>query len=127
MSGVAVITEVSIGTRDRACVDVCPAQCIDEFEPTNDLQASEVEAWAGDQSAFADLDDQIAPHVFAIMTLLGTAPDPVRATEQALLEIRPTAPRYSPREGSIRAWGLNIADQQALRLPWRWASTGDSR
>lgn len=33
---------------------------------------------AGDQSAFADLDDEIAPHVFAIMTLLGTDPDPVK-------------------------------------------------
>ncbi|MCJ7780357.1 MAG: hypothetical protein MUQ27_05980 [Acidimicrobiia bacterium] len=70
---------------------------------------------AGDQSAFADLDEQIAPHVFAIMTLLGTDPDPVKATERALLEIRRTAPRYSPYEGSARAWCLNVAYQQALR------------
>ncbi len=94
MSGVAVITEACIGTKDRACVDVFPV---------------------GDQSAFADLDDEIAPHVFAIMTLLGADPDPVEATEQALLEIRRTAPRYSPCEGSARAWCLNIAYQLALR------------
>jgi anti-anti-sigma factor len=55
---------------------------------------------AGDQSACADLGDQIAPRVFAIMTLLG---------------IRRTAPRYSRCEGSARAWCLNIAYQHAIR------------
>jgi NAD-dependent dihydropyrimidine dehydrogenase PreA subunit len=27
MSGIAIITEACIGTKDRACVDVCPVQC----------------------------------------------------------------------------------------------------
>ena len=44
MSGIATITEASIGTKDRACVDVCPAQCIYEFDPVHDVLFSEVEA-----------------------------------------------------------------------------------
>ena len=32
MPGVAIITESCIDTKDRACVDVCPVQCIDEPE-----------------------------------------------------------------------------------------------
>ena len=47
MSGVAVITEACIGTKDRACVDVCPVQCIYEFDPANNVLVSEVEAGDG--------------------------------------------------------------------------------
>ena len=47
MSGVAVITEACIGTKDRACVDVCPVQCIYEFDPTTNLLVSEIEAGSG--------------------------------------------------------------------------------
>ena len=32
MAGVAVITEACIGVKDRACVDVCPVQCIYEYD-----------------------------------------------------------------------------------------------
>ena len=47
MAGVAVITEACIGVKDRACVDVCPVQCIYEFDPVNNLLVSEVEAGNG--------------------------------------------------------------------------------
>ena len=33
MAGIAIITEACIDTKDRACVDVCPVQCIYEFDP----------------------------------------------------------------------------------------------
>ncbi len=42
MSGIAIITEACIGTKDRACVDVCPVQCIYEY-----VLFSEVEAGNG--------------------------------------------------------------------------------
>jgi ferredoxin len=32
MAGLAIITEACIGLKDRACVDVCPVQCIYEFD-----------------------------------------------------------------------------------------------
>ena len=47
MTGVAIITEACIGTKDRACVDVCPVQCIYEFDPVNNVLFSEVEAGSG--------------------------------------------------------------------------------
>jgi NAD-dependent dihydropyrimidine dehydrogenase PreA subunit len=33
MSGIAIITEACIDVKDRACVDVCPVQCIYEYNP----------------------------------------------------------------------------------------------
>ena len=48
MSGLAIITEACIGVKDRACVDVCPVQCIYEFDPAKNLLVSEDEAGSGD-------------------------------------------------------------------------------
>lgn len=47
MSGVAIITEACINVKDRACVDVCPVQCIYEFDPVNNVLVSEAEAGSG--------------------------------------------------------------------------------
>ena len=47
MPGVAIITEACIDVKDRACVDVCPVQCIYEFDPVNKILFSEVEAGDG--------------------------------------------------------------------------------
>jgi NAD-dependent dihydropyrimidine dehydrogenase PreA subunit len=48
MTGIAVITEACIGTKDRACVDVCPVQCIYEYDTEKGLLVSEDEAGSGD-------------------------------------------------------------------------------
>ena len=48
MSGIAVITEACIDTKDRACVDVCPVQCIYEFDPEKNILFSEAEAGSGE-------------------------------------------------------------------------------
>ena len=47
MSGVAIITEACINVKDRACVDVCPVQCIYEFDAVKNVLVSEVEAGSG--------------------------------------------------------------------------------
>jgi Fe-S-cluster-containing hydrogenase component 2 len=47
MSGLAIITEACIDVKDRACVDVCPVQCIYEFDPKNNTLFSEIEAGSG--------------------------------------------------------------------------------
>jgi ferredoxin len=47
MAGVAIITEACIGVKDRACVDVCPVQCIYEFDPAANELVSEVQAGSG--------------------------------------------------------------------------------
>ena len=48
MSGIAIITEACIDTKDRACVDVCPVQCIYEFDPAKNVLFSEEEAGSGE-------------------------------------------------------------------------------
>lgn len=47
MTGIAIITEACVGVKDRACVDVCPVQCIYEFDASSGLLFSEVEAGSG--------------------------------------------------------------------------------
>ena len=51
MAGLAVITEACLDVKDRGCVDVCPVQCIYEFDPTENVLFSEDEAGSGE---FAD-------------------------------------------------------------------------
>jgi len=47
VSGLAIITEACIDVKDRACVDVCPVQCIYEFDSQKNLLFSEEEAGNG--------------------------------------------------------------------------------
>ena len=47
MAGLAIITEACIGTKDRACVDVCPVQCIYEFDAAKNILFSEEQAGSG--------------------------------------------------------------------------------
>ena len=47
MSGIAIITEACIDVKDRACVDVCPVQCIYEYDPEQNMLFSEDEAGSG--------------------------------------------------------------------------------
>jgi ferredoxin len=48
MSGLAIITEACIDIKDRACVDVCPVQCIYEYDPNTNQLFSEDEAGSGE-------------------------------------------------------------------------------
>lgn len=47
MPGIAVITESCIDEKDRACVDVCPVQCIYEFDAEKNVLFSEEQAGSG--------------------------------------------------------------------------------
>jgi Fe-S-cluster-containing hydrogenase component 2 len=68
MPGVAIITEACIDVKDRACVDVCPVQCIYEYDPATNTLFSEVEAGNGIiENSHQPVPDAIA--VFAESTL----------------------------------------------------------
>src|SRR5687768_215245 len=47
MAGLAIITEACIDVKDRACVDVCPVQCIYEFNSAANVLVSEEQAGSG--------------------------------------------------------------------------------
>lgn len=48
MTGIAIITEACIEVKDRACVDVCPVQCIYEYDPQKNVLFSEEQAGSGE-------------------------------------------------------------------------------
>jgi ferredoxin len=47
VAGIAIITEACIDVKDRACVDVCPVQCIYEYDPKTNTLVSEEQAGSG--------------------------------------------------------------------------------
>ena len=47
MAGLAIITEACIDVKDRACVDVCPVQCIYEFNAEQNVLFAEDAAGSG--------------------------------------------------------------------------------
>jgi Fe-S-cluster-containing hydrogenase component 2 len=47
VSGIAIITEACIDVKDRACVDVCPVQCIYEYDAAKNVLFSEEQAGSG--------------------------------------------------------------------------------
>jgi Fe-S-cluster-containing hydrogenase component 2 len=47
VAGVAIITEACLDVKDRACVDVCPVQCIYELDTATGTLFSEDEAGSG--------------------------------------------------------------------------------
>jgi NAD-dependent dihydropyrimidine dehydrogenase PreA subunit len=47
VSGIAIITEACIGVTDKACVDVCPVQCIYEYNSVQNILFSEQAAGSG--------------------------------------------------------------------------------
>ena len=66
MAGVAIITEACIDTKDRACVDVCPVQCIYEFDPAKNQLFSEEEAGSG------EIENTHTPHPDSIAIFVDT-------------------------------------------------------
>ena len=60
MAGIAIITEACIDVKDRACVDVCPVQCIYEFDPAKNVLFSEDEAGSGVENTHTPNPDAIA-------------------------------------------------------------------
>ena len=59
MSGIAIITEACIDVKDRACVDVCPVQCIYELDAAGNVLFSEVEAGGGVENTHVPNPDSI--------------------------------------------------------------------
>ena len=60
MAGLAIITEACIDVKDRACVDVCPVQCIYEFDPAKNVLFSEVQAGQGVENTHQPKPDEVA-------------------------------------------------------------------
>src|SRR5262245_53945701 len=69
----------------------------------------------GDEAAFANVYDQLAPRVYGLIRRI--VRDPAQAEEvaqEALVDVWRTAARYDPARGSVVSWVLTIAHRRAV-------------
>lgn len=72
-------------------------------------------AGRGDQSAFADLYDALAPLLHGVV--LKVVRDPAQSeevTQEAFIELWKLAPRYDASRGSVRSWATTLAHRRAI-------------
>lgn len=60
MAGLAIITEACIDVKDRACVEVCPVQCIYEYDSASNQLFAEDEPGAGAENTHQPDPDAIS-------------------------------------------------------------------
>jgi RNA polymerase sigma-70 factor (ECF subfamily) len=69
----------------------------------------------GDQSAFAELYDRLAPRVFGLVKrLLVDHAQSEEVTQEIFLEIWQTAPRFDANRGAATTWILTMAHRRAV-------------
>jgi RNA polymerase sigma-70 factor (ECF subfamily) len=69
----------------------------------------------GDQEAFAALYDRLAPTVYGLVRRI--VRDPAQSeevTQEVLVEIWRSAPRFDPELGSVRTWAAAMAHRRAV-------------
>lgn len=87
----------------------------DQVEMKDPLAILLSRAGRGDQSAFAELYDALAPLLHGIV--LRVLRDPSHSeevTQEAFVELWRLAPRYDSSRGSVRSWATTIAHRRAI-------------
>lgn len=94
--------------------------------PADPLAALLNRAGRGDQTAFAELYDQLAPLLHGV--ILRVLRDPAQSeevTQEAFVELWRLAPRYEVSRGSVRSWATTVAHRRAIdRVRSEQASRG---
>ncbi|UDY34067.1 ECF RNA polymerase sigma factor SigK [Dermatobacter hominis] len=94
--------------RLRAVPDAAPT----DGDPADSLMARVAK---GDQGAFAELYDLLAPRVHAVV--LRVLRDPAMAeevTQEVMVEVWRLAPRYDRSRGGVRTWASTISHRRAV-------------
>jgi len=98
------------GAGDDAVVDA--GDGIEAVDPLGELLRR---AGRGDNDAFADLYDALAPTLHGIV--LKVVRDPAQSeevTQEAFVELWKLAPRYDASRGSVRSWAATVAHRRAI-------------
>ena len=111
MAGLAIITEACIDVKDRACVDVCPVQCIYEYDAEKNLLFSEVQAGGGIENTHQPDPDAIA--IFAESVLYVNTEECTSCTACYQPDVCPVGAIYSDEhlpDGSATSAKYNADD-----------------
>lgn len=83
--------------------------------PQDPLAGLLVASGAGDEHAFAQLFDAIAPRVFGlVLRVLRDRQQSEEVAQEVLLEVWQSASRFDPNRGSGQAWVLTMAHRRAV-------------
>ena len=110
MSGVAIITEACIDVKDRACVDVCPVQCIYEYDAEENVLFSEDQVGEGVENTHQPSPDAVA--IFGDSLLYVNLDECTSCTACYQPDVCPVGAIYSEEkvpDGSTQA-GYNASD-----------------
>jgi RNA polymerase sigma-70 factor, ECF subfamily len=91
------------------------AESIDVDDLNDPLGTLLSRAGRGDQAAFAELYDVLAPTLHGVV--LKVVRDPAQSeevTQEAFIELWRLAPRYDPSRGSVRSWAATLAHRRAI-------------
>jgi RNA polymerase sigma-70 factor (ECF subfamily) len=83
--------------------------------PEDSLAALLQRAGRGDQQAFADLYDELAPLVLGVVRKV--VRDPAQSdevTQEVFVELWRLAPRYDEHRGAVKSWAVTIAHRRAI-------------
>jgi RNA polymerase sigma-70 factor (ECF subfamily) len=87
----------------------------DQQSPAALLQSLLERVATGDQRAFSELYDQVAPRVFGLVKrLLIDRAQSEEVTQEVFLEIWQTASRFDPNKGAATSWILTMAHRRAV-------------
>lgn len=72
-------------------------------------------AGRGDQAAFAELYDALAPMLYSIvLKIVRDRAQSEEVTQEAFVELWRLAPRYEAARGSVRSWAATLAHRRAI-------------
>jgi RNA polymerase sigma-70 factor, ECF subfamily len=84
-------------------------------DPAPDLSALFSRVQQGDQAAFAELYDAIAPAVFgAVKRVLRDPAMSEEVAQEVFVELWTSAARFDPSRGNVSSWALTIARRRAI-------------
>ena len=79
------------------------------------LEAHLVASGRGDEQAFAELYDAVAPRAYGlVLRILRDVHQSEEVTQEVFLQLWQTSARFDPRRGSALAWTMTVAHRRAV-------------
>lgn len=87
----------------------------ESLPPAASLESRLVASGRGDEQAFAELYDAVAPRAYGlVLRILRDAHQSEEVTQEVFLQLWQTSARFDPRRGSALAWMMTVAHRRAV-------------